>query len=123
RSAMGSSSARGRSRARVGDRRPHAGGCVGAAVLARDDEAVIGRPRQLDLVAAGAELGPGGPLDVLLVDGERPALRLDLVLRAHAEIRGVADDAGEAVVAGRALRGRVEQPDLLGPDADPDGRL
>src|SRR5689334_14994335 len=51
-----------------------------------DDEAVIGRPRQLHLIAARPQLGPRRPLDILLVDGQRAAKRLDEVLGAHAEV-------------------------------------
>src|SRR4051794_41079422 len=125
--AIGSSSDRTRSGAR-GSRHPRAGvGIsrvdVGIAGGFRDDEAVIGRPGQLDLVAAGPQLGPCRALDVLLVDGQRAAARFDDVLGAHPEIRRIADGAREPVVAGRALGRGLTQPDLLGADADAHSRL
>src|SRR4029079_17115931 len=102
-------------------RRPHAGRIVGF-VVARDDEAVIGRPGELDLVAARPELGPRGPLDVLLVDHQRPASRFDEVLGADPDVGRVADDAGQVVVPGRSVVGRLAHADLLGPYAGPDVR-
>src|SRR4029079_4680147 len=83
-----------------------------------NDNAVVRRPRHLDLVAACPELGPGRALHVLFVHGQVAAVRFDEVLGADTEVRRVADHAEQAVVAGRRVGRALAQPDLLGSHAD-----
>src|SRR4051794_8274434 len=101
--------------------RGRAGLAVG--LVGRDHEAVVRGPRHDDLVARSPELGPTGPLDVLLVDRQGAAIRgHDLVLGADPEVRRVTDDAAQRVVAGRYGVARLAQPELLGPHPDLDHR-
>ena len=60
-----------------------------------DDEAVLRRPGEDDLLTGRPQLGLGRALDVLLEDGHAVAVReLDDVLGAHAEVGRVGDHAG-----------------------------
>src|SRR5262245_35832056 len=95
----------------------------GRSHLIDDDERMVGRPGQVDLLTLRPELGLRRTLHVLLVDRDRGASpRFDLVLRADPEVRRVADDARELIVTSGCLYVGLAQADLLWPHTDVDCR-